>query len=155
MGTKQRKCKCCGALFTPKGAGDCFCSGLCRTSSLFVSGGGDTSKPMSPERKKALEKAGKKAEAASQKKVVKRYKADAAARFPRVVEMLSIPKEHRWKVAKNFTEEEREYARSLAQKELAEERRFVEIASWDGAGDETEEYGEVGEDIGDSDDGTV
>lgn len=155
MVAKQKRCKNCGALFIPKGAGDHFCSSLCRTSGLFVSGGGDTSKPISPERRKTLERAAKKCETDRQKKPVKRYKADAAARFPRVVAMLSIPKEERWKIAKEFSAEEREFARSLAQKELAEERRLVEIASWDGAGDEVEDYGEVEEDLGDSDDGTV
>ena len=154
MGTKQRRCKCCGALFTPKGAGDHFCSGLCRTSGLFVSGGGDTSKPLSPERKKMLEKSGG-AQKDIPKKPAKRYRADAAEKYPRVVAMLALLREDRWRVAKNFSEEEREYARSLAQKELSEERRFMEIASWDGTGDEAEEYGEVVEDIGDSDDGTI
>ena len=81
-----------------------------------------------------------------------------AAKYPRVAEMFSLPVARRWELAKDFTVEEAAYARRLAKRALAEERRLDEICSWDGEGDDAPMgrfEGITGGSLGESDDGSV
>ena len=153
---KKRKCKTCGNPFMPSDKGDWYCSALCRTAGLFVGGGGDTSKPMSAEAVKAMERKGQSAPSKKEmpSKERSRY---VAANFPRVVEMYSLPVERRWEIAKTFTPEEAEFSRRMARKMLVEDRMISEIADWDGAAADGNAGGAPtdGGRLGDSDDGTV
>ena len=155
---KTRKCKTCGRLFEPKGANDKFCSALCRTAGCFVGGGGDTSKPVSPEQRKLNEKkraANGGASSPSPEETTKRMRPE---KFPRVLQMFELPIEKRYAIASTFTPEEAEYARKLAKRKLQEEMRFDQMCSWDGM-EETVGLGSyeglVGGSIGDSDDGSI
>lgn len=145
---KQRRCKTCGRPFTVEGRSDGFCSDLCRTTGLFLNGGGDTSKP-SPY-KKASHAIPRKARAA--------HNQGGAEKFPRVLQMLSLPPGERWSIAKTFTEEEQAYAARLAKRALMEEKRMSVECSWDDGEDAPElgrERGLAGGSIGDSDDGSI
>lgn len=156
---KKIRCKTCGTYFEPKTAGDKFCSAVCRTTGLFVSGGGDTSKPLSYEQKKALEKKGVSNKTSSTKKEVPKKLTNAAAKFPRVLKLFNLPQEERWDLAKTFSPEEAEYARRLARKALADERKIEELIEWDATSDMAEESasykGITGGSLGDSDDGSI
>ena len=142
---KKRKCKCCGRTFTPKEKADRFCSDVCRTTGLFVGGGGDTTKP------------GKVAETskAEAPKPTERVKG-MDERYARVRAMFQLPVGERWAVAKTFTKEESEYARRIARRMLAEEDRLTREVSWD-VGEEEEVPVQLIESIeaADSDDGTL
>ena len=157
MGTvKKRKCKNCGQLFVPASAGDFFCSSLCRATGKFVGGGGDTSKPLNYEQRRALERKGKAIPKPAEEKPKKIR--NGVEKFPRVVKMFSLPLSERWKVAKSFTEEEREFSRRLAKRMMAEERKMETFIDWDGDAEQPEpgNYdGIVGGTLGESDDGTV
>lgn len=136
----KRKCKSCGRTFDSKGTGDLFCSPLCKATGFFVSGGGDTSKPGAanhPER-------------APVAKVVRIRKDDA--KFEHVRKMFTIPPENRWAIAKDFTDEERAYAKRLERRRLMEEDRIFSEWDW---GTDQEEVEDVCGIIGDSDDGSI
>lgn len=138
----KRKCKTCGTLFEPKNEGDRYCSSLCRTTGLFVGGGGDTSKPNSTYVPKKMP---------VKRKAVKSSGTD----FPRVREMMKLPPAERWSISKDFTEEEWSFARRLARKTMMDERVVSMIAEWDGE-DTGEDSGETSADnLGESDDGSV
>lgn len=142
---KKRKCKCCGRAFTPKDKDDRFCSAVCRTTGLFVGGGGDTTKPG-----KAVE-----ASKAEAPKPVARVRA-GDERFARVRAMFQLPVKERWAVSRTFSKEETEYARRMARRMLAEDDRLSREVSWEG-GDEEEMSPALLDSIGsgDSDDSTI
>ena len=138
---KQRKCKKCGRLFIPKVAGEHFCSPLCSMTGFFVGGGGDTTKP-------GAAKVG-----TANTQIVHKPAARVAAkdeRYARVRKMLELPLAERWAVAKDFTADERAYAKRLARRSLMEEDRLTREWSWE-VPDDVEE----GEGIGESDDGSL
>lgn len=127
----------------------------------FRAGGGDTTKPISEERRKEMARKGIVAvtETAASRRAERmpRIKGEAQ-KYPRVAEMFRLPVGERWAVAKDFTAEEAAYARRLAKRALSEEKRMDEICSWDGCGDETpiERYSGIsGGSLGESDDGSV
>lgn len=142
---KKRKCKCCGRSFTPKSKEDRFCSAVCRTTGLFVGGGGDTTKPG-----KAVDTSKEE----SPKPMVRVKTGDD--RFARVRAMFQLPASERWAVSKTFTKEEADYARRIARRMLAEEARLTKEVSWEG-GDEEEVSPVLLDSVlsGDSDDGTL
>ena len=150
---KQKKCKTCGRMFSSEISRDSYCSPLCRTAGCFVAGGGDTSKPITPEMRKIMEKKGILPSAENPK----RYR-NGDAKFPRVHHMFTLPLSKRWEISKTFTAEEREYCRRLMKKQLAEERRFEETVEWDG-GDGEQMLGAyagiAGGSLGESDDGSI
>ena len=153
---RRRKCKTCGNSFEPKGPEDQFCSALCRTTGCFVGGGGDTSKPISPEMRKVMEK---KKSASSPKPEKPRKIRNGAEKYPRVHYMFTLPVGERLAVSSQFTSEEAEYSRRLARKMLMEERRLDDEIEWDSSSDEKEAStsyeGLDGGRLGESDDGTV
>ena len=139
----KRKCKKCGRTFESSGTGDLFCSALCRMTGFFVGGGGDTSKPG----------VAKRADETPPKPV--RVRKDDE-RFARVRHMFTLPPSERWAVAKDFSEEERAYAKRMARKILMDDDRFTREWDW-GAGDDEEDassYPELNT-LGESDDGSV
>lgn len=141
----KRKCKKCGRTFESKGTGDLYCSALCRMTGYFVGGGGDTSKP-GVDRPTA--------EKAAPVKPMRIKKDDE--RFARVRRMFDLPPKDRWNVAKDFSEEERAYARRLARKQLMDDDRFTREWDWNSGDDEDDEPSFiVPSTIGDSDDGSV
>ena len=152
---KTRRCKTCGRSFEPKGADDHFCSPLCRTTGCFVGGGGDTSKPMSREMQRAMER--KAASSPSLKEEKPRKIRNGAEKFPRVHQMLELPIERRWELTKQFTAEEREYCRRVMKRMLMEERRIESIVDWDSESEPGlgSYEGIAGGSLGESDDGTV
>ncbi|MGN0130714.1 MAG: hypothetical protein ACI4CE_07500 [Methanomethylophilus alvi] len=155
-GEKKRKCRNCGQMFVPKGTGDAFCSSLCRLTGKFVGGGGDTSKPLSYEQRKALEKKGLPIPKPNEKKPKKIR--NGGEKFPRVVKMFSLPMSQRWELAKTFTAEEREFSRRMEKRLLMEERKMASFIDWDGDSEPAERGsydGIVGGTLGESDDGTV
>lgn len=122
---KTRKCAFCGKEL-PDGA-ERYCSGLCRTTASSM----------------AAKDGGRMGEKAS------------AGRYPRVEAMLKLPPERRWEISRDFTEDERRYARTLS---LREDRldQFLWGLGSDGAQTGSEDGClELGGDIGTSDDGTV
>ena len=142
---KKRKCKCCGGAFTPKDKDDRFCSAVCRTTGLFVGGGGDTTKP------------GKAVEASKEEapKPVVRVRA-GDERFARVRAMFQLPIKERWAVSRTFSKEEAEYARRMARRMLAEDERLTRETSWDGEVEEEVSAALLDSIMsGDSDDGTI
>lgn len=155
-GEKKRKCKNCGQTFIPKGKGDMFCSSLCRLTGKFVGGGGDTSKPLNYEQRKALEKKGQHTPEPKEEKPKKIR--NGREKFPRVVKMFSLPVNQRWELAKTFTEEEQEFSRRMAKRLLMEERKMDSFIDWDGdleSGELGNYDGIAGGMLGESDDGTV
>lgn len=161
----KRRCKVCGRMFEAATANEAYCGGVCRATGLFMGGGGDTTKPMSEERRKELERAKRKsgeAAVSSQRKggeeVGKRVRG-GLERFPRVAEMFRLPVSERARISATFTSEEAECARRVVKKMLMEERLMDEICSWDGGMEERDELGRFagleGGSIGESDDGSV
>lgn len=153
---RKRKCRVCGQLFVPKSPGEPYCSSLCRTTGKFLGGGGDTTKPLNYEQRKALEKKGlpipKPAEA-KPKKI-----RNGREKFPRVVQMFALPVGERWAVAKTFSPEEREFGKRYAKRMLMEERKMDAFIEWDGDEEPAEAAcydGMSGGTLGESDDGTV
>ena len=140
----KRKCKTCGNLFEPKGVNDRYCSSLCRTAGCFIGGGGDTTKPNSEIKEPAK---------VERPKPIKTSGKD----FPRVRAMLELPVHERWKVSRDFTEEERAYAKRLAKRSLMEERVADCISDWDGGTDEEDGDGipNGADTLGESDDGSI
>lgn len=144
----------CGRPFVPKGKDDLFCSSICRTTGCFVGGGGDTSKPVSPEMRKAMEK--KQKAGSSPKSEKPRKVRNGAEKYPRVHYMFTLPVSERAAVSSQFTPEETEYSRRLARKMLLEERRLDEEIEWDAASDDSGTYDGIdGGSLGESDDGTI
>lgn len=136
----KRRCKTCGNLYDPKGPGDMYCSELCRTAGCFIGGGGDTTKPNSEIKTKI--------------RVVHKAVKTAGKEFPRVMEMLELPLQERWRIAKDFTEDEMAYCRKLAKKSLNEDRIASCISEWD-EGEDEENIQEADSQVGESDDGSV
>ena len=141
----KRKCKNCGRVFETTNSAERFCSAVCRTTGLFVGGGGDTSKPS----------------AQGAVNIPKRPRPQRVAKtetdYPRVRILFSLPYIERWEYAKTLTEEEMNYAHRMARRMLAEERRFATEWSWEEQ-DDTElarERGLAGGTIGESDDGST
>lgn len=157
MEQKLRKCKTCGRRFIPKEADGQYCSPMCRATGNFVGGGGDRTKPISREMKRALEKEGKPASSPNAPKPSRSR--CGPEKFPRVHQMFSIPAAERWALASTFTKEEAEYGRRLAKKQLQEEWKLDKIIDWDGYSEERESAGGcdgmAGGSLGDSDDGTI
>ena len=139
----KRKCKKCGRQFESKGPGDCFCSQLCRMTGFFVGGGGDTSKPGVPQPAAVI----------PAPKPMRVKKDDE--RFARVRLMFEKPTEERWAIAKDFSEEERAYAKRLAKRLMMEEDRLTREWTWDGGGEEADEAAADGGMLGESDDGSI
>lgn len=139
----KRKCKTCGNLFEPKNPNDRYCSSLCRTAGCFIGGGGDTSKPntevrrIKPKEKKQIKTVGKD--------------------YPRVWRMMELPPSERWSVSKDFTEEERAFAKKLAKRSLMDDRIVQCISDWDWGEEEDENAPAPSEldKLGESDDGSV
>lgn len=151
----KRKCKNCGQLFVPTEPGDVFCSSLCRITGKFVGGGGDTSKPLSYEQRRALEKRG---QTVSKPKDEKPRKIrNGGEKFPRVVEMFSLPLDQRWELAKTFTPDEQEFSRRMAKRMLMEDRQMAMLTEWECDAENKYETldGLEGGRLGESDDGTV
>ena len=137
----KRKCKSCGRTFDSKGAGDFFCSPLCRATGFFVGGGGDTSKPGVAKPVRSI----------PQQKPVRVRKDDE--KFAKVRRMFDLPPAERWKIAKDFTEEEHAYAKRLERRRLMEEDRIFREGDWNADSDEEAETDEGT--LGESDDGSV
>lgn len=135
-----RKCKSCGRKFNSKGAGDVYCSSLCRATGFFVGGGGDTTKPGTNAPAKDIHPAPK---AAKPKRT--------SEKFDRVRKMFDLPPSERWELAKDFTEDERAYAKRLERRRFVEEDRIFREWSWDSDEDDICDGGAIGE----SDDGSV
>ena len=151
----MRKCKTCGRPFSPKGADDRFCSPICRATGCFVAGGGDQTKPMSYEQRKALEKKGRLPTSPTEAKP--RKVRGGPERFPRVHQMFALPIEERWALASTFTKDEAEYSRRLAKKMLQDEWRLDDMIDWDSEAEPGlgNYEGIAGGSLGESDDGTV
>ena len=137
----KRKCKNCGRVFVSRGAGDFFCSPLCKATGYFVGGGGDTSKP-------GVAKA---AQSIPVQRPMRIRKDDE--KFARVRHMFTLPVEKRWEIAKDFSEEEQSYAKRLERRRLMEEDRI--FREWDWNADSEDETGEDDAVLGDSDDGSL
>lgn len=141
----KRKCKKCGNRFDSKGPGDYYCSEICRLTGFFVGGGGDTTKPgvVSPIQKPPVPTP------------IRPKKDDA--KFARVRAMFEMPPSERWAIAKDFTEEERSYARRIARRMMYEESRFVRDVLWAMPAEGDDGGGQIfGYDtMGDSDDGSI
>ena len=157
---KKIKCKNCGRMFEPKVSGEQFCSSLCRVTGKFIGGGGDTSKPLNEEQRKALEKKREKGLVPPSKKVEEKPKKirNGDAKHPRVAAMFALPVEKRWKIAKDFTAEEKEYARRVMKRMLSDEKKMDAVAEWDGSSESevSSSYeGISGGHLGESDDGSV
>lgn len=133
---KKRRCKVCGRPFV--GAGE-FCSEICKTTGVFVGGGGDTSKPNSTIKvvKVKPQKIG----------ISEEQKEKVRAVF-------DLPLEERWNKIKVLSPEERAYAKRVAYKMLKEEQMIESLTDWD-IGESSEGEEETSEDIGDSDDGSI
>lgn len=156
--SRKRKCKNCGQLFVPKGAGDFFCSSLCRSTGKFLGGGGDTSKPMSAEQRKEMIRRGKTIPAPNPEPEPPKRVRNGEMKFPRVMKMFSLPLNKRWAIAKHFTAEERDFARRMAKRQLMEERKMDSYIDWDGDYDHSDGWdseGAIFDTLGDSDDGTI
>jgi len=138
----KRKCKSCGRTFASKGAGDLFCSPLCKATGFFVGGGGDTSKPGMA----------KPAESILVQKPARVRKDDE--RFARVRLMFALPPTKRWEIAKGFSEEERAYAKRLERRRLMEEDRIFREWDWNSKDEEAAEEEDSGM-LGESDDGSI
>lgn len=142
----MRKCKNCGRPFDGE-PGEMFCSQLCRTTGFFLGGGGDTSKP------------GVGVKTEKPKGDIKHRVRNGETKFPRVRLMFEQKSgEARWAIAKDFTEEERNYAKRVAKKMISDENRIDAEWSWEVESDECElarERGLSGGNVGDSDDGSV
>lgn len=140
----KRKCKKCGRQFESKGTGDLFCSEICRLSGFFLGGGGDTSKPGVVQSLSPIQ----------EQKPVRIKKDDK--RFDKVRMMFEKPPSERWNIAKDFTEEERAYAKRMARRQMMEDYRFVREWAWDGIADGENEEPSAGDGfLGESDDGTI
>jgi len=150
MGNKKKKCRNCGRLFDPKGEGDIYCSALCRTTALFVGGGGDQRKPLAEGTPKKVVEA---ARAEAKKPQPKPSRRGSDVKFPRVKELFNIPIDKRWKLAQTFSPDEMAYARRLASRMLNEDRMIDELSSWNAQG-ESEAAADEGT-VGESDDGSV
>ena len=138
-----RKCKKCGRRFETKSPGDYFCSDLCRMTGFFVGGGGDTSKPGVAQTTPIIPTV----------KPIRVKKDDE--RFAKVRLMFEKPASERWAIAKDFTDEERAYAKRLAKRQMMEEARFTKEWAWDATTeDDIPTEGGMGS-LGESDDGTV
>ena len=139
----KRKCKTCGRQFIPTKAGEQFCSMLCRTTGLFVGGGGDTRKPGATSKQVVPEAKPIRVRAGDEK-------------YERVRKLFTLPQSERWELAKTFTEDEQNYSRRLARRQLAEEDRLTREWTWD-SDDDVEDIGDVADDgsFGDSDDGSL
>lgn len=139
----KRKCKKCGRRFEPTGPDDYFCSPICRMTGFFIGGGGDTSKPGVPQ-----------PNIIPQLKPVRVRKDDE--RYARVRQMFEMPPRDRWEIAKDFTEDERAYAKRIAKRMMMEEVRFTREWDWDGGSDDAEDMSlDEGGMLGESDDGSV
>lgn len=139
----KRKCKRCGRRFESKGPGDCFCSPICRMTGFFIGGGGDTSKPGVPQ-----------AHVIPQPKPVRVRKDDE--RYARVRQMFAMPAGERWGIAKDFTADERAYAKRISRRMMMEEVRFTREWTWDGGSDDADDSPfDGGGMLGESDDGSV
>ena len=155
---KQRKCKSCGRLFFPKNQ-EWFCSTVCSITGNFVSGGGDTSKPLSKERQQMLSsrmRANIPQKNSQPRKSVRIC--NGKDKYPRVHYMFSLPIEKRWDVAKQFTDEEYEYYKRLVKSKQREEYKLDMIIDWDRGASGHEEvcYEDlIGGSLGASDDGTI
>ena len=147
--SEKRKCRNCGRLFDPKGKDELFCSSLCRTTGLFVGGGGDTSKPSADGTSKKGVESKKIRQHKESHKVNKR---GSDSKFPRVKELFELPLEKRWNFAKTFSEDEMAYARRIASRMLNEDRLIDELCLWEIPDSETVDDGE---NYGDSDDGSI
>ena len=147
---KKKKCQSCGRLFDPKDEGDIYCSALCRTTALFVGGGGDQRKPFAEGTPKKVIEAAKAAEKKPQPKISKR---GSDTKFPRVKKLFDIPIDNRWEYARTFSPDEMAYARRLASRMLNEERMIDELSTWEKPG-ESEVAPDEGM-LGESDDGSV
>ena len=139
----KRKCKKCGRKFESSGPGDCFCSPICRMSGFFIGGGGDTSKPGVSQPK-----------VIPQAKPVRVRKDDE--RYARVRQMFTMPPSERWGIAKDFSDDERAYAKRLAKRMMMEEARFTREWDWDGSSEDADDLAtDGGGMLGESDDGSV
>jgi len=147
MGKEKRKCRNCGRLFDSRNENEQYCSVLCRTTALFVGGGGDQRKPAGDMGSKKYKPETSKA---SDKKVCKR---GSDSKYPRVKELFTIPIEKRWEVAKTFNPDEMAYARRLANRMLNEEKMIDELSTWEKSG-ESEVLPEEST-LGESDDGSI
>ena len=148
MEDKQIRCKNCGRLFEPTRVGDTYCSALCRTTALFVGGGGDQTKPIAEG---ASRKERESAEARQRKQHTSKRGSDT--KYPRVKQLFELPISERWKLASTFTEDEMSYARRIASRKMNEDRFVDEISSW-GTGKEEEQLTDDSF-LGESDDGSV
>lgn len=139
----KRKCKKCGRRFESKGPGDFFCSPICRMTGFFIGGGGDTSKPGVPQ-----------ARVIPQPKPVRVRKDDE--RYARVRQMFTMPPGERWGIARDFTDDERAYAKRIAKRMMMEEARFTREWTWDGGSDDADDLPlDGGGMLGESDDGSI
>lgn len=135
---QARKCKLCGREFVPQKAGDRYCPGVCSLTAGLI--------PTPSEKKPAASSGG--------------GWAAKEAKFPRVMEMFALPKNdgRRWEIAKDFTEEEREFARKYAKRQMALENMIDYNCACGGYGGEDEDDDSRTFDhnsLGDSDDGSI
>jgi hypothetical protein len=70
--------------------------------------------------------------------------------------MMELPPTDRWRIAKDFTEEEKAYSRKMARKSLLDDRAAEIISDWDGGEVDEEDLilGQMDK-LGESDDGSV
>lgn len=142
----EQTCRMCGTRFDGEGAGEGFCSSLCRMTGENL-GVGAAPKPKKERRKPAE---GEKWKGGG--------RPPESRKFPRVVEMFSLPLEQRAAISSTFTPEEAAYARKVMKRELMEERRLEEFITWDGEGGYggLDRYSGMGFDrLGESDDGSI
>lgn len=133
---KKKKCKVCGRPFV--GTGD-YCSEICKTTGVFVGGGGDTTKPNSTI----------KVEKTKPQKI-----GITEEQKEKVQAVYQLPIEERWNKIKVMLPEERAYAKRVAYKMLKEEQLIESLSDWD-VGESSDGEEETSEDIGDSDDGSI
>lgn len=133
---KKKKCKVCGGSFV--GAGE-YCSDICKTTGVFVGGGGDTSKPNSTVKivKSKVQRIGLSEE---QKEKVR--------------EVFQLPIEERWGRLRKMSHEEQAFGKRISFKMLKEEQKIESMTDWE-IGETTSGENDPSEDIGESDDGSI
>ena len=146
MADKEKICRMCGTKFSGEGAGEGFCSALCRMTGENL-GVGAAPKPKRERRRKPD---GERQKSSG--------RPPESRKFPRVMEMFGLPLSERAAISSTFTPEEAAFARKVMKRELMEERRLDELIEWDGAAADRglDRYAGIGFDsLGESDDGTV
>ena len=116
---------------------------LCRTTALFVGGGGDQRKPNSTIGEVRIRR---------EEEDTKKSKRGSDIKYPRVKELFELPIDERWKLAKTFSQNEMAYARRIQKRMMNEDNLIDELYTWELTDPSQESSNEM---IGESDDGSI